>query len=136
LIDKDDKQHQDSAGAYQCIDEVFVSDLGLSFPSGQAETALAIRASIAELAGVPASSVGAHHTFADDLAGRGMFDDSLDSVEFVMTLEEQMGKRIPDEVAERLPGLNELDFPHPLYSVADFVTQMTRYLIDAGLVRQ
>jgi hypothetical protein len=27
-------------------------------------------------------------------------------------------------------------FPHPLYTVSDLVTQMTRYLVEVGIVSQ
>jgi acyl carrier protein len=133
---KDEKRAPDAARPYQCSDEVFVTDLGLPLPSQQATTALAIRSVIAEFAGVPATSICAHHTFSDDLAGGGMFDDSLDTVEFVMQLEDRLGRRIPNALAEKLPGLIELDFPHPLYSVSDLVTQMTRYLVEVGIISQ
>jgi hypothetical protein len=63
-----------------------------------------------------------------------MFDDSLDTVEFVMTLEEKLGTRIPDSIAEKLPGVLELDFPHPLYTIADAVVPMANYLVDAGIL--
>jgi acyl carrier protein len=131
---KGDKRPPDAGRPPQCSDEVFATDLGLPYPSRQAATALAIRSVIAEFAGLPTTSVCAYHTFSDDLAGRGMFDDSLDTVEFIMELEDRIGRRIPDAIAERLPGLSQLDIPHPLLTVSDLVTEMTRYLVEVGIV--
>jgi hypothetical protein len=62
--------------------------------------------------------------------------DSLDTVEFVMTLEQKLGTRIPDPIAEKLPGVRELDFPHPLYTIADAVVSMANYLVNAGILAQ
>ena len=111
-----------------------MSDLGLPSASRHARIAHAIRSVIAEFADLPARSVAAHHTFAEDLSGRGMFDDSLDTVEFIMVLEEKIGGPLPDVVAEGLVGLNSLDFPHPLLTVADLVIPMTHLLVNAGIV--
>jgi hypothetical protein len=51
-----------------------------------------------------------------------------------MTLEEKLGTRIPASIAEKLPGVLELDFPHPFYTVADAVVPMARYLVNAGIL--
>src|SRR4051812_10092395 len=130
---KGESSRPDLGRGFQSADEDFLADLGPSLSPRHALTALAIRSAIAEFAELPAASVAAHHTFAEDLAGRGMFD-SLDTVEFIMVLEEKLGGRIPGGVAEGLVGLNKLDFPHPFFTVADLVIPMTLYLVDAGIM--
>jgi acyl carrier protein len=127
---------QDHNRTSECSDEEFVSDLGLPLHSPEARVALAIRSTIADLADMPDRSLYAHHTFVENVRGRGMFDDSLDTVEFIMTLEEKLGMRIPTPIAEKLPGVLELDFPHPLYTIADAVAAMASYLVDAGIMAQ
>ena len=115
-------------GSFRCSDEAFLAELGLPCRSRRGAIALAVRAVIAITAEVHPGAICAHHTFADDLTGRGMFDDSLDTVEFVMNLEDQIRYRIRTAIAEKLPGLIQLDFPHPLFTVADFVVALARYL--------
>ena len=56
-----------------------------------------VKSIIAEQLGVKPEEVTPEASFIDDLGA-----DSLDTVELVMALEEEFGKEIPDEQAEKL----------------------------------
>ena len=57
---------------------------------------------IIEQLGVSADEVVPEASFVDDLGA-----DSLDLVELVMVLEEEFGKEIPDEAAEKIQSVQD-----------------------------
>jgi len=57
---------------------------------------------VAEQLGVDADKVGPDSSFVDDLGA-----DSLDTVELVMSLEEEFGCEIPDEEAEKITNVEQ-----------------------------
>src|SRR4051794_12677598 len=122
MINKNNNLNNGKASG-PCPDEVFLGDLGLLDTARGGAAALVIRQVIADLADVSHTQICAHHSFSDDLAGLGMWD-SLDTVEFVMRLEDRLQTRIPAAVAERLPGLLEQERANPLFTVSDMVLGM------------
>jgi len=58
---------------------------------------------IVEQLGVNADQVTSEAKFIEDLGA-----DSLDTVELVMALEEEFGREIPDEEAEKLQGVGDV----------------------------
>ena len=58
---------------------------------------------VAEQLGVDASQVTPEASFIEDLGA-----DSLDTVELVMALEEEFGREIPDEEAEKLEAVGDV----------------------------
>ena len=58
---------------------------------------------VAEQLGVDASQVTPEASFIEDLGA-----DSLDTVELVMALEEEFGREIPDEEAEKLETVGDV----------------------------
>lgn len=59
---------------------------------------------IAEQLGVDESEITPESHFIDDLGA-----DSLDTVELVMALEEEFGVEIPDEDAEKIQTVGDVD---------------------------
>lgn len=62
-----------------------------------------VRDIIVEQLGVNADQVNPEAKFIEDLGA-----DSLDTVELVMALEEEFGKEIPDEEAEKLQSVGDV----------------------------
>lgn len=66
------------------------------------DIATKVKAIIAESLGVDINEVTENASFVNDLGA-----DSLDTVELVMTLEEQFGVEIPDEDAEKIQTVGQ-----------------------------
>src|SRR5438067_1273510 len=115
-----DRAHSNSYENKKVDADNFLLALGLEAGTDEAIVATAIRRVIADLAGVPEEKIDAHHSFSEDLSGLGSWD-SLDTVEFLMRLEDLLGLRIPGSVAERFPGLSEVDRTDPFFLVSDMV---------------
>ena len=62
-----------------------------------------VKSIVAEQLGVKEEEVTNDASFVDDLGA-----DSLDTVELVMALEEEFGKEIPDEQAEKLQSVGDV----------------------------
>lgn len=62
-----------------------------------------VRDIIVEQLGVSADQIKPEAKFIEDLGA-----DSLDTVELVMALEEEFGREIPDEEAEKLQSVNDV----------------------------
>ena len=58
---------------------------------------------VVEQLGVSADQIKPEAKFIEDLGA-----DSLDTVELVMALEEEFGREIPDEEAEKLQSVNDV----------------------------
>ncbi len=67
-----------------------------------AEVSQKVKSIIAEQLGVKPEEVTDAASFVDDLGA-----DSLDTVELVMALEEEVGIEIPDEDAEKMTSVGE-----------------------------
>ena len=126
-----DERRKDFDTRNHCAEAEFLTDLGLKANTREAVLALAIRSVIAELAEVRPEAICANHSFANDLSPLGMWD-SLDTVEFVLRLEARIGNAIPDEQAEKLPGLADRDRVDPGYTVGTMVRQMISFLSRGG----
>ena len=95
---------------------------------GQASvTALAVRRAIADTAGVSPNEIFANQSFARDLVHMGGWD-SLDTLDFVMTLESHLGRPIAPKVAERLPGLSDEERADVNFLVRDFVRGIVDFI--------
>lgn len=66
------------------------------------DIAAKVKAIVAESLGVDINEVTENASFVNDLGA-----DSLDTVELVMTLEEQFGIEIPDEDAEKIQTVGQ-----------------------------
>jgi acyl carrier protein len=115
-----------------CPAEHFLADLGLAGDTKEASAALAIRRVIADLAEMHEDAIWAHHSFSEDLGDKGAWD-SLDDVEFIMSLEAELHARIPDAVAERLPG-SDSERLNPMYTVGDMVLGIVATLNEHGIL--
>ena len=63
-----------------------------------------IKTIIAEQLGVKPEEVTPNASFVDDLGA-----DSLDTVELIMALEEEFGLEVPDEEAEKLQSVGDVN---------------------------
>ena len=71
-----------------------------------ADLDLKVKKIISEQLGVPEGDVKLESSFVNDLGA-----DSLDTVELVMALEEELGVEIPDEDAEKIATVqNAIDY--------------------------
>lgn len=64
---------------------------------------LKIKKIVSNQLGVPLENINNEHKFIDDLGG-----DSLDTVEMVLTLEDEFGFEVEEEVAERLFSVGDV----------------------------
>jgi acyl carrier protein len=109
-------------------DADFAEECGVAVGSFEAEVALAVREIIADLANVPKESILARHSFVTELVGLDPALDSLDSVDYVMRLEERLDMRIPDCVAQSLPGIFDPDRLSAGFTVGQMVVETARRL--------
>lgn len=82
-------------------DQDFLSEIGVHPDSPEAQAALISRKVFAELGGVPAHSLRASDRFYPDM-GKLPFYDSIDSLEIVLTLEQQLNIKLSHEDEDRI----------------------------------
>ena len=122
------KRRRAFATAVFSDDSDFAKECGIAVGSFEAEVALAVREIIAELANVPKESILPSHSFVTELVGLDSALDSLDSVDYVMRLEERLDIRIPDCVAESLPGISDLDRLSASFTVRQMIVETAKRL--------
>jgi len=117
---------------HNCSPDDFLRRCGFSPDDADAAKALIIRDVLAHIANVRVDSICPEHTYRRDLAGLGLLD-SLDQVEFIMQLEDRLGRRIPDKLAERLRGITDRELYDPNFTVRDTIENLIVSLREIGI---
>lgn len=102
-------------------EEAFLAGCALPANDQAMRVALGVRRAIARLGRVEPAYVHGDASFWDEISDLP-FWDSLDTVELVMTLEEELGVRIPNVDAEKIRNPDD----NPRLTVKDFVGDVYR----------
>lgn len=77
-------------------DSIFVAECGYESDIEASKIALGVRRCIAEMGGIPPEYIRHDHRFPDDI-GNLDFWDSIDEIGFLVELEANFNRRLPDE---------------------------------------